>query len=162
MKKILVLLLILILPMTVLANEKETEYTTEQISQVEGNKEAEPAPTTSTTPTGSSNPISSNRDFNAAGDAVMNDVENGTVTINDLGNKVLNKLYEIAGLLKQIAAPISIITFVIGAIMMVLGALGKRDGMKGGIIVCVLSVIMYAICMYSEEIIVAVSNWMVS
>ena len=87
---------------------------------------------------------------------------NEDVTIDVVEDKILTKLYEVAGLLQKIAAPISIITFIIGAIIMVTGALGKKDGARTGIIVCVLSIVMYAVCMYSEPIIVAVANWMAS
>ena len=146
--------------MTVYASENvtEKEYTTEQIENVE-NKVPENTQSNTTTPT----TTSTNSTNSILAPTGTEDLIDPNVTIDDLGNKVLNKLYQIANLLKQIAAPVSIITFVIGAIMAVIGAFGgRKDGPRGGILVCVLSIIMYAVCMYAEPIILAVSKWLVS
>lgn len=152
MKKILILLAaLLIVPMSV--NAEGSEYSTEKINNVENTetKTEEKAETTNNIITNS-----------ADSDDVINSVTNSDITVDEFGNRILKKLYEVADLLKKIAAPVAIIMFIVGAILMVTGALGRRDGAKQGLIVCVLSIITYAICMYSEPIIIAVSNWLAS
>lgn len=152
MKKILILLAaLLIVPMSV--NAEGSEYSTEKINNVE-NTETKTEEKTETT-----NNIITN---SADSDDVINSVANSDITVDEFGNRILKKLYEVADLLKKIAAPVAIIMFIVGAILMVTGALGRRDGAKQGLIVCVLSIITYAICMYSEPIIIAVSNWLAS
>lgn len=152
MKKILILLAaLLIVPMSV--NAEGSEYSTEKINNVE-NTETKTEEKTETT-----NNIITN---SADSDDVINSVTNSDITVDEFGNRILKKLYEVADLLKKIAAPVAIIMFIVGAILMVTGALGRRDGAKQGLIVCVLSIITYAICMYSEPIIIAVSNWLAS
>lgn len=152
MKKILILLAaLLIVPMSV--NAEGSEYSTEKINNVE-NTETKTEEKTETT-----NNIIAN---SADSDDVINSVTNSDITVDEFGNRILKKLYEVADLLKKIAAPVAIIMFIVGAILMVTGALGRRDGAKQGLIVCVLSIITYAICMYSEPIIIAVSNWLAS
>ena len=152
MKKILILLAaLLIVPMSV--NAEGSEYSTEKINNVE-NTETRTEEKTETT-----NNIITN---SADSDDVINSVTNSDITVDEFGNRILKKLYEVADLLKKIAAPVAIIMFIVGAILMVTGALGRRDGAKQGLIVCVLSIITYAICMYSEPIIIAVSNWLAS
>lgn len=152
MKKILILLAaLLIVPMSV--NAEGSEYSTEKINNVE-NTETKTEEKTETT-----NNIITN---SANSDDVINSVTNSDITVDEFGNRILKKLYEVADLLKKIAAPVAIIMFIVGAILMVTGALGRRDGAKQGLIVCVLSIITYAICMYSEPIIIAVSNWLAS
>lgn len=148
MKKILLILIILLIPVFAFA-EGDGTYETGPINQIDE--------TTISQENNSSDPVVDNTITQ-----YTDDIIDQNVTIEDAGNKVLNKLYEVADLLKRIAAPISIITFIIGALLMVVGALGKKDGAKPGLVVCVLSVIMYAICMYSEQIIIAISNWVVS
>ena len=152
MKKMLILLAaLLIVPMSV--NAEGSEYSTEKINNVE-NTETKTEEKTETT-----NNIITN---SADSDDVINSVTNSDITVDEFGNRILKKLYEVADLLKKIAAPVAIIMFIVGAILMVTGALGRRDGAKQGLIVCVLSIITYAICMYSEPIIIAVSNWLAS
>ena len=150
MKKVLILLAaLLIVPMSV--NAEGSEYSTEKINNVE-NTETKTEEKTENT----------NTVINSTDDDVINSVTNSDITVDEFGNRILKKLYEVADLLKKIAAPVAIIMFVVGAILMVTGALGKRDGAKQGLTVCVLSIITYAICMYSEPIIIAVSNWLAS
>lgn len=149
-KKILAILLIaLILPVGVFATDIDTSL----LNGVE-QETVETTPTTEKkTDTDVIDP-----DMNVPSNSIIDE----NVTLDDVGNRVLTKLYEVASLLKKMAAPIAIIMFIVGAILMVLGAVGKRDGIKQGVIICVLSIVMYAICMYSQQIVVAVSNWMVS
>lgn len=147
MKKILILLAaLLIVPMSVGA--ENTDYSTEKITNVEKVEDK--------TETKTDAPTTTNKDTTTP------DVIDPDMTVDVVGNRILKKLYQIADLLKKIAAPISIIMFIVGAILMVTGALGKRDGAKQGIIVCLLSVVTYAVCMYSEPIVLALSNWLIS
>jgi hypothetical protein len=149
MKKVLILLAILFLvPVSVSA--ESNDYSTEKINNVENVETDE-----------------TNKDTTIQGDTTTEntttpDLIDSNVTVEDVGNRVLKKLYEIADLLKQIAAPIAIIMFIIGAILMVVGALGKKDGFKQGVIVSALSVITYVLCSYSEPIVIALSNWLAS
>ena len=160
----LLLIVAMMLPFGVLAEGEITnEYSTEQISQVDENKdqttETTPSQTTpkETTPTDTTTP--------SAGSAqdLINQVENSDVTIEDVGDRLLNKLYQVANLLRKFAVPISVIFFIAGAFWAVWGAFGgKKDGPKGGIVVCLLSILMYTVCMYAEPIIVAMSKWLAS
>ena len=149
MKKVLILLAILLL-VPVSESAENNDYSTEKINNVEN---VETGETTNTTTGGTTTPTEN---------TATPDLIDPNITVEDVGNKVLKKLYEIADLLKQIAAPIAIIMFIVGAILMVVGALGKRDGFKQGLIVCALSVVTYALCMYSEPIVIAISNWLAS
>ena len=146
MKKLLLTLTILcmFLPFGVMAEE----YDTTPVDQVENNEVVEsPAPT---------------EDSNLPGGDVSGDIIDENVTMEDVENRLLKKLEDVVKLLQSIAKPLAIIMFVIGAVLMVIGAFGKRDGVKQGIIVCILSVVMYAITMYASPIITAVTNWIVS
>lgn len=153
MKKILSILLIaLLLPIGVFA----TDYDTSQINGVENT-------TVDTTNGGSSTNISVVDPTTPIDpDMTVNNIIDPNITVTDFGNKILSKLYEVASLLQKIAAPVAIVMFIVGAILMVIGALGKRDGMKQGIVVMVLSIITYAVCMYAQPIVIAVSNWLVA
>lgn len=149
MKKILILLTaLLVIPISVGA--ENTDYSTEKITNIE-RTDANNEQDTPTTPSAGADIASPNPD--------IIDPEFG---VDEFGNRILRKLYQIADLLKKVAAPVSVIMFVVGAILMVTGALGRKDGAKQGLIVCILSIVTYAICMYSEPIILAVSNWLVS
>lgn len=152
MKKILILLTaLLVIPITVGA--ENTDYSTEKITNIErtNDNDNQETPTTPTTPSTGSEVVSPNPD--------IIDPEFG---VDEFGTRILKKLYQIADLLKKIAAPVSVIMFIVGAILMVTGALGRKDGARQGIVVCILSIVTYAICMYSEPIILAVSNWLAS
>ena len=106
MKKILILLAaLLIVPMSV--NAEGSEYSTEKINNVE-NTETKTEEKTETT-----NNIITN---SADSDDVINSVTNSDITVDEFGNRILKKLYEVADLLKKIAAPVAIIIFIDGAI----------------------------------------------
>lgn len=158
MKKILILLMLLFLPFGVMAEEYETspietiDETQQTTTNTTGNTTGNVVDET-TTGENTNNPA----DIPYTG----NIIEEG-VTVDDLGDKVIDKLEDVVDLLKKIAAPLSIIMFIVGAILMVLGAFGKRDGISKGIIVCILSIIMYSLCMYAGPIISAVNNWLIS
>lgn len=155
MKKVLILLTALLIFPVSMVSATDNDYSTEKINNVETTT-AETEKTENTTTT-------TDTTTNKTADTTVNtEIIDPNITVDDVGNRILKKLYEVADLLKKIAAPIAIIMFIVGAILMVTGALGRRDGAKQGFIVCVLSVITYAICMYSEPIVIALSNWLAS
>lgn len=86
----------------------------------------------------------------------------GDVTTNVVANKIQKKLDDVVGIVKMVAQPISYVLFAVGAIMMVVGAFGKKDGIQRGAIACILAIIMYALCIYGEPIISAVTTWLAS
>ena len=86
----------------------------------------------------------------------------GDVTVDVVGGKIQQKLDDVVNIVKMVAKPISYVLFAVGAIMMVVGAFGKKDGIQRGVIACVLAMIMYALCMYGEPIISAVTTWLAS
>lgn len=149
MKKILILLMLLLLPIGVMAEE----YETSPIENIEETQQVTTETTTEENGEGTHNPA----DIPYTG----NLIEEG-VTVDDLGNKIIDKMVDVVDLLKKIAAPLSVIMFIVGAILMVLGAFGKRDGISKGIVVCLLSIVMYSLCMYAGPIISAVNNWLIS
>lgn len=149
MKKILILLMLLLLPIGVMAEE----YETSPIENIDETQQVTTETTTGENEEGTHNPA----DIPYTG----NLIEEG-VTVDDLGNKIIDKMVDVVDLLKKIAAPLSVIMFIVGAILMVLGAFGKRDGISKGIVVCLLSIVMYSLCMYAGPIISAVNNWLIS
>lgn len=138
MKKLILILLMLFIPVACFA--EGNEYQTGELENITNTVET----------------------TNIVDTDLQNNLIDPNVTVDEVGNKVIGKLYEVADFLKRVAAPVSIIMFVIGALLMVFGAVGKKDGVKQGVIVCLISIIMYAICMYADQIIVALSNWMVA
>lgn len=153
MKKILLILTLIILPFWTFADEYQTnpiENVNEPV-QVEGNSTA-------------NENISTDKNVSTGGNIQVEYTGNilTNTTVDDLGNKVIDKLNDVVDLLKKIAAPLSIITFIIGVIFMVFGAFGKRDGIKQGVVIAILSILMYSLCMYAGPIISAVHNWIIS
>lgn len=160
MKKILSLLLILMLvPMCVFADgDNSTTVDTSPItSSVDesGNKVTDNTNTNADTGT-----PATKADVNVITDG--NYLIDESITVDDVGNRIIDKLNQVAIVLRQIAFPIAVIMFVVGAILMVIGALGKKNGVQQGILVMVLSVITYGLCMYSQPIIKALVSWFAS
>lgn len=147
MKKILLILTLIILPFWAFADE----YQTNPIENVN-----EPVQVEENNTTNENISTSENIQVEYTGNILTN------TTVDDLGNKVIDKLNDVVDLLKKIAAPLSIITFIIGVIFMVFGAFGKRDGIKQGVVIAILSILMYSLCMYAGPIISAVHNWIIS
>lgn len=85
-----------------------------------------------------------------------------TITLDEAENHVLKKLYEVVEFTKKIAEPISYVMFMVGAIMAIVGALGKRDGIKQGFTICIIAIIVYVLCGNAVPIIKAVSDWLIS
>lgn len=108
MKKVLLtfLLLITIIPMSVSATEIDVTPV-EQVEEIaETNKIAE-----------NKDPISEFNEKNPeTTEELVDQVENGNVTVKDASNHLLKKLYEVADILKKFVSPIMIIMFVLGAI----------------------------------------------
>lgn len=147
MKKILLILTLIILPFWAFADE----YQTNPIENVN-----EPVQVEENNTTNENISTSENIQVEYTGNILTN------TTVDELGNKVIDKLNDVVDLLKKIAAPLSIITFIVGVIFMVFGAFGKRDGIKQGVVIAVLSILMYSLCMYAGPIISAVHNWIIS
>ena len=155
MKKVLLtlLLLIAIIPMSISA----TEIDVTPVEQVEETAEVTNTTTPDPDPIGE---IIKNEPQTA--EELINQVQNSDITVEDAGNHLLKKMYEVADMLKKFVSPIMIIMFVVGAIWMVVGALGKKDGISKGLTVCVLAVVMFAVCYYAEPIIMAFTTWIAS
>lgn len=150
MKKFLVVLLMVMMLVPTIGVRAE-EYNTAPIDQItEKNPSATPEPTVK--------PEVNDPSL----DYVDGTIINPDITMDEATSHVMKKLNEVVDFLKKIAEPISYIMFIVGAIMMVFGAVGKRDGVKQGLVVCVIAIIMFAICRYSEPIIHAFTNWFAS
>lgn len=101
-------------------------------------------------------------DFNdLTGTEYVEKLQQGTVNIDDVGDKVLNKLNEVVVFLQKAMYFISIIGFIVGGILILTGAISKRATIMPGIITCVAAVVSYTIGMYAPQLITALSTWFI-
>ncbi|WP_197224637.1 hypothetical protein [Lysinibacillus sphaericus] len=87
-------------------------------------------------------------------------VEVPNVTINQAQDFVERKGFDIVELLQIAAQPISIVMFIIGAIIAVVGSAGKTGAVMKGIIVMVIAVIVYAATMDAPTLVDFGNKWL--
>ena len=158
MKKLIklfaILTLVLLLPMTVMAESGEidnnpVDSANNQTTEVEDNT------VTASDLSNQGTPINVDNFMNT-----QNINLNSGDTLDTLGNKIIAKLYQVALLLQKAAVPIALGMFILGGIMIVFGSLTKK-GVTGGAVVCILAIASYVICIYAPNIIQSVSQWLV-
>lgn len=158
MKKIIklfaILSLVLLLPMTVMAESGEID-----------NNPVDSANGQATEVVNNDNAVTAEDLVNQG--TSIDDYMTTTINVNDpdaslakFGNKIISKLYEVARLLQQAAVPIALAMFIVGGIMIVFGSLTKK-GVTGGIVVCILAIVSYVVCIYAPNIILSVAQWAV-
>lgn len=99
------------------------------------------------------NPITENE--------LVNTVINSDATINDLGDKIINKLYQGATLMQRAAVPIALIGFIAGAVLLLWGAFSKRATIMPGLFTLGAAILLYTLAVYAPNIVVWASKWLV-
>ena len=107
---------------------------------------------------------------NANGQTENNKTETGSgeydtgvpdVSLDEFEAKVEGKFYKVIKLMQTGAKPVCIIFFIIGALMAVVGLMGKGGAWKG-LLVMGLSALAYTAIMYAPEIVQFIQEWTVS
>lgn len=113
---------------------------------------------TPVSPSGNENGQSANNTNNGSGE-----YETGVpnVTLDEFEQKVEGKFYKVIKLMQTAAKPCCIIFFIIGALMAVIGLMGKGGAWKG-LLVMGLSALCYTAIMYAPEIVQFIQEWTVS
>jgi hypothetical protein len=83
------------------------------------------------------------------------------VTLDEFEAKVEGKFYKVIKLMQTGAKPVCVIFFIIGALMSVVGLMGKGGAWKG-MLVMGLSALAYTAIMYAPEIVQFIQEWTVS
>jgi hypothetical protein len=83
------------------------------------------------------------------------------VTLDEFEEKVEGKFYKLIKLMQTGGKPFCIIIFIIGALVSIVGALGKGGAWKG-LIVMGLAALAYTAIMYAPEIVQFIQQWTVS
>lgn len=83
------------------------------------------------------------------------------VTLDEFEAKVEGKFYKVIKLMQTGAKPCCIIFFIVGALMAVIGMMGKGGAWKG-FLVMGLSALCYTAIMYAPEIVQFIQEWTVS
>lgn len=148
-KVFLILTLFVALPTAVMA--QEGTINTEEITQIEDSG--------STATTYSAGTMSEDS-FSVS--SLSETMEIGdTVTLDDVGNKIISKLWDGANLIQRGAMVISVIFFIVGAIMIGFGAISRRASTLPGIMTCLASIACFTLAIYAPQIISAVSQFLV-
>lgn len=87
-------------------------------------------------------------------------VEVPDVSINQAQDFVERKGFDVVELFQIAAQPISIVMFIIGAIIAVVGAAGKTGAVMNGIIVMVIAVVVYAATMDAPALVDFGNKWL--
>ena len=83
------------------------------------------------------------------------------VTLDEFEEKVEGKFYKLIKLMQTAGKPFCIIIFIIGALVAIVGALGRGGAWKG-LLVMGLSALAYTAIMYAPEIVQFIQQWTVS
>lgn len=78
--------------------------------------------------------------------------------MEELGDKVSEKLYEVVALVQKIAIPLCIIFFIASAFTAITGA-GNKNGFMGGLIGMLISALALAGIIYANEIVAFIVAW---
>ena len=97
-----------------------------------------------------------------SGAELVDSIENSDLDINDLGDRLTGKMYEFVMMFQRIMVPISIIAFIVGAILVIWGGASRRASIAPGVITCIAAIAGFLLSQYAPQIVVAVSNWFVS
>lgn len=84
-----------------------------------------------------------------------------TTNVTDAEAKIEQKAWNIISLCQTIGKPICIIGFIIGAIIALFGALGKK-GAAPGLIACLIAGVMYVSINYAPEIVNFIQAFIIS
>ena len=83
------------------------------------------------------------------------------VTLDEFEEKVESKFYKVIKLLQTGAKPVCIIFFIFGALLAVVGLMGK-GGVWKGLLVMGMAALMYTAIMYAPEIVQFIQAWTVA
>lgn len=82
------------------------------------------------------------------------------VTIESVGNKIEEKMFDVISLLQTFAKPFSIIMFIISAINVVVGIVFNTKKHALGYLGLIFSVLMYVGVIYAPNLVVFFVNWL--
>lgn len=88
--------------------------------------------------------------------------EFSNVNAKDANNWAKEKGGDIVGFFTTIAEPVSVLIFILGAIMMAVGALSKGDWFKRGVFAMALAIVMWTAVVFAPELIQFFSEWLSS
>lgn len=83
-------------------------------------------------------------------------------SIDDANQWVNNKGEDLIGLGVTVARPLSIMVFMLGLVITLVGAIAKSSYITKGVIVIVFSIMMYVGCIYAPELVHFFSTWLSS
>lgn len=78
--------------------------------------------------------------------------------MNELGDKISDKLYEVIAMVQKVAVPLCIIFFIISAFSVITGS-GGKNGFMGGIIGMGVSALALVGILYAKEIVEFITVW---
>ena len=81
-------------------------------------------------------------------------------SLADTGNKIVGKTYEIADWIRKFGVAISVVTFVISAIMAAVGSLTRKGGATTAFVGMGVSAIVFTVCFYAPQILLTFMNWL--
>ena len=84
------------------------------------------------------------------------------VTVTSFGNKIVEKMYEVVGLLQSITKPLAIIMFIISAITVVTSIIFGTKKEKAGFLGLILSVFMYVGALFAPDLVLFFTQWLAS
>lgn len=146
------------MPATVLAEETSGSISTEEITQIEGSSSSSTSGSSTTVGTMSESSFG----LTSTSEGVLSSVEIGdSVTLDEVGEKIIDKLWDGANLIQRGAMVISVIFFIVGAIMIGYGAISRRASTLPGIMTCIASIACFTLAIYAPQIISAVSQFLV-
>lgn len=96
---------------------------------------------------------------NMTGEEYINNFQNTTMSIDDVGDKVIGKLNDVVVFLQRAMYFISLIGFIIGGAMILTGAISKRATVMPGIMTCVAAIVAYIISMNAAPLVQSISTW---
>lgn len=84
------------------------------------------------------------------------------VTLDQASAWAERKGYDVIGFLQTIVQPISIIMFILGAFVTLMGSFGNSQLVGRGIFTMVISIVIYSTVLFAPEIVDFVFNWVKS
>lgn len=85
---------------------------------------------------------------------------NEEADLEQTGQKIVDKTYEIADWVRKIGVAITVIVFVVAAIWAAVSALSKRASAIPAIIAMGISAVIFTVCYYAPQILLSFMNWL--